>query len=169
MVSEKEFSVIVGQTKRVVLSAVRKHLPSRFDHAIDDVVQETYIRAYRALVKGSFRNESALETWLYAIARNESIRITERLSREERKVSKMKVASGERAPDEECMSFDEVGHLVEKLPEVHRQVFRLLACGKSEKEIAGELSIPHGTVKSRIARGREEMRRLREEEGYDCI
>ena len=169
MVSEKEFSVIVGQTKRVVLSAVRKHLPPRFDHAVDDVVQETYLRAYRALVKGSFRNESALETWLYAIARNESLRITERLSREERKAEKVKSSGKQAVAVEDCISIEEVGHLVERLPDVHRQVFRLLARGKSEKEIAGELSIPHGTVKSRIARGREEMRRLRKEEGYDCI
>jgi len=86
--NEKDFSLIVNRTKKVVLSAVREHLPSRFHHAIDDIVQETYLRGYRSLVKGGFRNESALETWLFAIARNETFRASARLLREEQKAEK---------------------------------------------------------------------------------
>ncbi|HEY1405165.1 MAG TPA: hypothetical protein VF857_01020, partial [Spirochaetota bacterium] len=65
---DKEFAIIVRKTKKVVLSSIGRHLPARFSHAIDDIAQESYIRAYRSLVKGAFRNESSLETWLYAIA-----------------------------------------------------------------------------------------------------
>jgi DNA-directed RNA polymerase specialized sigma24 family protein len=59
--TEREFADIVGRTKKVVLSAIEKNLASRFYHSIDDVVQETYLRAYSSLTKGKFRGESSLE------------------------------------------------------------------------------------------------------------
>lgn len=166
--SQAEFSQIVGKTKKLVLSAVREHLPSRFSHALDDVVQETYIRAYRSLVKGAFRNESSMETWLYTIARNESFRIAGKLLREEKKAEKAAGVQIMRSSDsdESKTDFEQMASLIEKLPERHRAVFRLLAGGRSEKEISKELSIPPGTVKSRISRGRIELRKLREEEDY---
>jgi hypothetical protein len=44
-VTEKEFAGIVGATKEAVLAAVRRHPAARFYHAVDDAVQETYLRA----------------------------------------------------------------------------------------------------------------------------
>jgi RNA polymerase sigma-70 factor, ECF subfamily len=168
--NEKEFSLIVNRTKKVVLSAVREHLPLRFYHAIDDIVQETYLRGYRSLVKGGFRNESAIETWLYAIARNETYRASARLLREEQKA--------EKAAGAELMHVDEsekeaglladAAQLIEQLSEPHKAVFRLMLEGKNEKEISTSLGIPPGTVKSRISRGRVELRKLREEASYEC-
>jgi RNA polymerase sigma-70 factor (ECF subfamily) len=166
--NEKDFSLIVNRTKKVVLSAIREHLPLRFYHAIDDIVQETYLRGYRNLVKGGFRNESALETWLYAIARNETFRASARLLREEQKA--------EKAAGAEMLHFDEsdletgllsdAAQLIEKLSAPHRDVFRLMLQGKNEREISTSLGIPPGTVKSRISRGRVELRKLREEASY---
>ncbi len=60
--TETEFARIVHATKAVVLSAVEKHLAGRFYHAIDDVVQETYLRAYRSLTSDKFRGDSAIST-----------------------------------------------------------------------------------------------------------
>ena len=51
-------------------------------------MQETYLRAYKALVNGKFREEAKLSTWLYTIARNEVYRMNEKLLREERKIEK---------------------------------------------------------------------------------
>jgi RNA polymerase sigma-70 factor (ECF subfamily) len=167
--NQTEFSQIVGKTKKIVLAAVREHLPSRFSHALDDVVQETYLRAYRSLVKGAFRNESSMETWLYAIARNEAYRISGRLLREETKAEKAAGIQMLRPAesDEEKNDFEQMTSLIERLSDRHREVFRLLLGGKNEKEISKELSIPPGTVKSRISRGRIELRKLREEEDYE--
>jgi RNA polymerase sigma-70 factor, ECF subfamily len=163
MLDEKEFAAIVKRTKGVVLSAVREHLPFRFGYVIDDISQETYFRAYKSLEKNGFRNESSIETWLYVIARNETLRAVSRLVREERKAEKAAESIKDSAPAEDTVDTEMLSDLIAKLSDSHRNVFRLLAAGKSEKEISGELGIPRGTVKSRISRGRIELRRLREE------
>jgi len=164
---EREFAEIVKSTKRVVLSAIRKHLPARFGHAIDDIAQETYVRAYRGLVKGSFRGDSKIETWLYVIARNETLRFSGRLEREERKERNARESFALKGGEEEpVMIMREMIDFLDRLSSPQRDVFRLLAAGKSEREIAHALSIPAGTVKSRISRGRRELVKMRKEAGY---
>jgi len=153
--TEREFADIVNRTKRIVLSAIEKNLSPRFYHAIDDVAQETYIRAYRSLEKNSFRGDSKIETWLYKIAKNESLRINQRLVREEEKVKK---ASEERAIaqqnliQEEGPSIQE--HLV-MLPEKYRSVLTLVSQGFNINDISQKLGIRPGTVKSRASRGKK--------------
>lgn len=159
--TEQDFAAIVGMTKKTVLSAVHKHLAARFSHAIDDVVQETYLRGYRHLAGGKFRNDSSLGTWLYAIARNESLRMNNRLAREEVKAVKeadrwMSLETGRSSPDD-AIGLD---LLLERLPDKYREVVALKSQGYSEREIAGRLKITAGTVKSRFSRGKELLQKL---------
>src|SRR3989339_485034 len=84
-ISEESFAKIIRETKVVVLSAVKKHLFEHYAHALDDVVQETYFKAFDSLVKEKFREESKLSTWLYVIAKNEALRMNGKLKREEQK------------------------------------------------------------------------------------
>jgi RNA polymerase sigma-70 factor, ECF subfamily len=159
--TDLEFAEIVGKTKKTVLSAVRKHLAARFFHTIDDVVQETYLRGYRHLSAGKFRNESSLETWLYAIARNESLRMNSRLAREEEKAGKeaerwMSLERERTSPDDAIS----LGGMVERLPEKYREVVSLKSQGYTEREIAGLLKINAGTVKSRFSRGKELLQKI---------
>jgi RNA polymerase sigma-70 factor, ECF subfamily len=156
-----EFAAIVGRTKKIVLSSVRKHLAARFSYAIDDVVQETYLRGYRHLSGGLFRNESSVESWLYAIARNESLRMNKKLGREEDKAERAAERQREEAPAQfssEDMAFLEV--MMGRLPEKYREVMALKAQGMPEDEIARRLSISRGTVKSRFSRGKEMLQRI---------
>lgn len=144
-----------------MLSAVRKHLAARFFHAIDDVVQETYLRGYRHLAGGKFRNESSLETWLYAIARNESLRMNDRLAREEAKA--VREADRRMSLETDQSSVDDVISLkvlLDRLPEKYRAVVALKSEGYSEQEIAMRLNINTGTVKSRFSRGKEMLQKL---------
>jgi RNA polymerase sigma-70 factor (ECF subfamily) len=165
--NEREFAKIVAETKGIVLSAIEKHLDFRFSHAIDDVVQETYLRAYKSLVKGAFREESALSSWLFAIARNESRRMNERLLREEKK-SMMKAemddfTGAEKSPAPDSADAHDIAELREaigRLPEKYGLVMRLAMDGFSTGEIAGALNIRQGTVKSRSSRGREMLQKL---------
>jgi RNA polymerase sigma-70 factor (ECF subfamily) len=159
--TELEFAAIVGRTKKIVLTAVRKHLAARFSYAIDDVAQETYLRGYRHLAGGRFRNESSIESWLYAIARNESLRMNKKLAREEEKAEKAAERLNEHP--HEWFSRDDteyLGRLIDRLPEKYREVMVLKGQGMTEHEIAGRLGINTGTVKSRFSRGKEMLQKI---------
>ena len=154
--NEREFSEIVKRTKKIVLSAIEKNMSSRFYHAIDDVAQETYIRAYRSLEKNSFRGDSAIETWLYRIAKNESLRMNQKLIREEQKAKKisenMATENSEKPdPGDKAYLLD---HLM-LLPEKYRSVLTLVSRGFNINDISVKLGIKPGTVKSRTSRGKE--------------
>jgi RNA polymerase sigma-70 factor (ECF subfamily) len=162
--TDEEFARIVQDTKGYVLSAIEHNLPERFLGAIDDVVQETYLRAYRHLEKGKFREESALSTWLYSIARNESLRMAGKLGREEKRsggeLNEEITTKGEPLFDHDR---DALQDAIDRLPESYRGVMKRVALGLSEQEIALEMSLRPGTVKSRAHRGREMLRRMLEE------
>jgi RNA polymerase sigma-70 factor, ECF subfamily len=163
--TEREFTQIVADTKRVVLSAVEKHLPHHFHHAIDDVVQETYLRAYTRLARGDYRGDAQISTWLYVIARNESRRMAGRLAREDEKSRRAGLMLTLRppAPDPADMVTEAEGlaAMLKALPEKYRAVMELAAAGLMEREIGERLGIKTGTVKSRMSRGRELLARAR--------
>jgi RNA polymerase sigma-70 factor, ECF subfamily len=156
----EEFAKIVSETKKIVLSAIEKNLAERFSDSIDDVVQETYLRAYKALSKDAFRGDSAISTWLYTIARNESLRMNEKLSREERKIEKLKSNPIQEQESEDESSLDRLFGWLKQIPEKYRVVLESYLKGKPETEIAKELNIEKGTVKSRAHRGREMLKRI---------
>lgn len=161
--TDREFAEIVQETKGIVLSAIEKHLDNRHFHAIDDVAQETYFRAFRSLKKQGFRGDSSLNTWLYTIARNESLRMNRKLGRESDKVAR-KMQETSSAEASVALDFDSDIELLresmEKLPEKYRSVMILVAEGHSIQEIAEKLDIRAGTVKSRTSRGREMLQKI---------
>jgi len=162
-VTELEFGNIVGETKKTVLAAVQKHLPARFYHSIDDVVQETYMRAFRHLSSGKFRNEAAVSSWLYTIARNESLRMARKLGREEEKMARLQEESMVNEVNDAPQYLHDMSmleNMLENIPLKYREVMLLRSRGVSEKEIAQQLGIRKGTVKSRFSRGREMLQRV---------
>ena len=165
--NENEFAGIVNSTKSIVLSAIKKNLPAQYFHSIDDVVQETYLRAYRSLIKNSFRGDSSVETWLYTIARNESLRMTKKLNREEmkqkRKAEKMdELTLQNNSYEKENISNwkMDMERVLNTIPEKYKSVMKLFSLGFTEKQIARELSLKGGTVKSRIFRGKALLRKI---------
>ena len=167
---EEAFASIIEETKSVVLKAIRKNLFSEYYYAIDDVVQETYIRAYRSLVKNKFKGQSKLSSWLFTIARNESIRMNKKLKAGERRREKYIKKNMEYLNDGKEDNIEEkiekgdlvlkLDEAVKKLPRKYEDVFDLYVKGFNEKEIARFLSISRGTVKSRIHRGKEKLRKI---------
>ncbi len=158
--TEAEFIKRIGETKALVLGAVRKHLLPRHRDAVDDVVQETYLRAFRKIE--SFEERSALGTWLYSIAKNECRRMNQKLSRradreDRQSVEHLQAEVPERAPG---VMGDEVREGLGGLPDKIRAVMEKTVNGFSEKETAEALGIPLGTVKSRASKGRELLSRI---------
>jgi RNA polymerase sigma-70 factor (ECF subfamily) len=134
---------------------------------VEDVAQETFIKAYRAL--GSFRGDSAFYTWLYRIGINTA--------------KNYLVSQGRRAPtrdvdSEDAEGFEEgellrdidtperllfskqigatVNSAMDALPEELRTAIMLREIeGMSYEDIAKIMDCPIGTVRSRIFRARE--------------
>jgi len=132
-----------------------------------DVAQEAFIKAYRAL--GNFRGDSAFYTWLYRIAINTAKNYL--LSRSRRysdyevdvqdaeQVENAPQLKGMDTPDNVLMNeqiVEVIKSAIEKLPDEMRTAIMLREFeGMSYEEIAQAMDCPVGTVRSRIFRARE--------------
>ena len=163
-VTEEQFAALVNESKGIVLSAIRMNLFERHSHAIDDVVQEVYLRAFKGLTRGKFREESKLSTWLHVIAKNESLRMNAKLGREETKkegfFSFLKLNREQVAEENTGYDSGFVNEKIGLLPELYREIVILYYEGRSENEIGQRLLLPQGTVKSRLHRGKKLMKKL---------
>ena len=134
----------------------------------EDAAQDGFVKAWRAL--GRFREGAPFRPWLLQIVANEAR--NRRRSAGRRAHLALRAAteqpSGDAAPSPEAslLSAEMRGALlaaVNELPEDQRVVIALrFFAGLSEHEVAGALSLPEGTVKSRSARALDRLR-----ESYD--
>jgi RNA polymerase sigma-70 factor (ECF subfamily) len=141
----------------------------------EDLVQETYLRAYRGF--GGFTEGTNLKAWLYRILTNTFINIYRAKQRRPdetdledvedlylyRRLGGLEAASRGRSAEDELMDFftdAEVKEAVEALPEQFRLAVILADVeGFAYKEIADILDIPIGTVMSRLHRGRKALQK----------
>jgi len=166
-----QFTCIVRDTKASVLSAISRTLKPDYAHMIDDVVQETYIRAYNSLKKNQFRYESSMNTWLYTIARNESLRLNAKLNKQKNMEQDLDDSSvknqmlfddrlqycdtNHNASD---IKLEKIKTIISNLPLKYKSVLELDILGFKDWQIAEKLKISLGTVKSRNSRAREKVR-----------
>ena len=139
----------------------------RTSEDVEDITQEAFIKAYRALPR--FRGESAFYTWLYRIAVNTA---NNHLASASRRLQQVEIEAegaetGEVAqaltdPDdpEGSLRSDQlrhaISHAIEALPPDLRSALTLREFdGLSYAEIADVMGCPVGTVRSRIFRARE--------------
>ena len=172
---ETAFAEIMQRYRHRIFHVAFGLLRNRSD--AEEVTQDTFIRAHRGLVK--FRGGSSFSTWLYRIAVNlshnrywyyfrrraqDSISLDRALTPDSRATFSELVADGMPDPAEESMTseFSElVNRCVEQLDARHREVLNLRNdLNRSYEEIATTLGINTGTVKSRIARARANLRAL---------
>jgi RNA polymerase sigma-70 factor (ECF subfamily) len=140
-----------------------------------DVSQEVFLTIYRKL--NTFRGESSLKTWIYCIAANRAsnrcrwwnrlrrrgtVSLEEHLSNEPGQDHSRDLRSGVRNPEDELLLQEErqlVENALRRLPLQHRiAVIMRDIDGLSYEEIAESMQVSLGTVKSRIARGREMLK-----------
>jgi RNA polymerase sigma-70 factor (ECF subfamily) len=163
---KQAFNLLVEKYQRKLARLLSRFI--RDSAEVEDVTQEAFIKAYRALP--AFRGDSAFYTWLYRIGINTA--------------KNYLMAMGRRAPTstevgaEEAEGFDEgeqlrdintpesvllsneiaetVNSTIEQLPEELRRAIQMREIeGMSYEDIAQAMDCPIGTVRSRIFRARE--------------
>jgi RNA polymerase sigma-70 factor, ECF subfamily len=135
-----------------------------------DLTQEIFLRIYRHL--GSFGGRSSLKTWIFRIAINHC---RDRLSRwrpltqplgDDPGAGEVAYVDPSRGPEDLAVAADEGRRVAEGLaglPAAFREAVVLRDIeGLSYEEIAEVLGVRIGTVRSRIARGRDQLRTLLE-------
>jgi RNA polymerase sigma-70 factor (ECF subfamily) len=121
----------------------------------DELVQEVMLKVWQKA--GAFNAEkAAASTWIYTIARNSRTDLFRRLQKFDTPLSADDV-SGSQESEEAFMVLhqkrgrDKIKALINELPNDQAQILaKVYMEGKSHSEVAGELSIPLGTVKSRV-------------------
>lgn len=163
------FDLLVRKYQHKVAKLIARYVRDRRE--VEDVTQEAFIKAYRA-IRG-FRGESAFYTWLYRIAVNTAKNYLESLGRRppsaDMEVEGAELTElGERlreqaTPERELLTSeiaDTVLRTIQKLPEDLRTAIMLREIdGLSYEEIAQVMDCPIGTVRSRIFRAREAIDR----------
>ncbi|MGL9750507.1 MAG: RNA polymerase sigma factor RpoE [Symbiopectobacterium sp.] len=161
---QKSFNLLVVRYQHKVANLVSRYVPPG---DVLDVVQESFIKAYRALE--SFRGDSAFYTWLYRIAVNTAKNYLIAQGRRpplsdvdanDAKNYETASALKEISNPENLMLSEELRSIVfrtiEALPEDLRMAITLRELdGLSYEEIAAIMGCPVGTVRSRIFRARE--------------
>jgi len=168
---EDAYEQLLQRYEQPVYGLVYRLLGSQPDAC--DVVQETFLKVFRGV--NTFREQSSLRTWIYRIAVNEAHnhrRWFVRHGRREISMESERADHGnmlEHAPDPGRSPFEqamdsETRRLIERALAQINPVFRTAVVLRdiqnlSYEEIAEILQVSLGTVKSRILRGREALRR----------
>jgi RNA polymerase sigma-70 factor (ECF subfamily) len=164
---KRAFEMLVEKYHRRLLRLLSRLV--RNPEEVEDVAQETFIKAYRALPK--FRGDAAFYTWLYRIgvntAKNFLVRrsralptVSERLHADEDDSGRERfVVEDINTPESELLSKQvayAVNEAIEALPQELRTAITLRELeGLRYEEIADAMNCPIGTVRSRIFRARE--------------
>ncbi|HET6571880.1 MAG TPA: sigma-70 family RNA polymerase sigma factor [Solirubrobacterales bacterium] len=131
----------------------------------EEAVQETFLRAWRAGER--FDPElGSLRTWLFAILRNVVIDLSRA------RAVRPGVAEGGVEPSveplEEALLAWQLEEALRRIGEQHRQVLvETYYRGRPYGEVAAELGVPEGTVKSRVYYGLRALKMALEEIGYE--
>ncbi len=163
---KRAFELLVVKYQRKINRLVSRLVRDAAE--VEDVTQEAFIKAYRALAQ--FRGESAFYTWLYRIAINTAKNYLASNNRRAPTTTENDAEEAETFDDadqlrdintpESLMMSRQVGQAVSKavdaLPEELRTAIQLREIeGMSYEEIAELMNCPIGTVRSRIFRARE--------------
>jgi RNA polymerase sigma-70 factor, ECF subfamily len=171
--AEEAYEILIERYQQPVYNLVCRLMNDSSDAA--DIVQEVFLKVFRSI--GSFRGGSSLKTWIYRIAVNEAYNHRRWFSRHQRQEVAFAAPEGvpsyeeslrdpgrtpfDQAADHEAQALVELA--LEKLnPRFRAAVVLRDIEDLSYDEIASVLEISLGTVKSRITRGREALRKILE-------
>lgn len=155
---DEAFPDLIRETQHGIYSGIRRLVPSAAD--AEDLAQETFIRAYRALSAYSTERvlELKLRSWLWTIALNLCRNAARTRSRRPRTVvlDRDAVAPGS-GPEAEALAADENARwagILGRLPAAqHHAVVLRHVVGLTYSEISAVTGRPEGTVKADVHRG----------------
>jgi RNA polymerase sigma-70 factor (ECF subfamily) len=156
--SNDAFEVLVDRYRAPIV-----RLAYRLTHDADeakDIAQDAFLRAYNRL--GDFHSERPFSRWLFVIARNASLDAIRRRRHAATYVATELVGPSDPGPEELALRNDEASRVhvaLGSLPAKYRDVLHLYYLrGLRYREIAVELDIPIGTVKTYISRAKRRLR-----------
>lgn len=173
--SEEAFSWLIATYHQPIYSVIARMLQNPADAA--DVTQDVFIKVFRGI--SSFHGESSLRTWMYRIALHEASNQRRWWSRHSRKEVTIEAETGhsmdgqalcikDTLVDENESPFDTAAHeeirahVEAELRQVHEPFRTVLILrdieGMAYEEIAEILNVNLGTVKSRLMRGRTQLK-----------
>lgn len=167
--NQDAFKKLMDRHRTAIFHIVLKIVRNR--EAADDLVQETFMKAFSSLA--TYRSEYKFSTWIYRIAANASIDYLRKqriktLSLDSPPDSidgpiEIEVADNSYNPEKDLVEREQrlsINDAIDSLPEKYRVVILYRhKDDKSYEEIAEALSIPIGTVKARIFRARELLKK----------
>ena len=171
------FEELVRQTESLVYNMALRSTGGD-EHDASDLTQDIYIKVWRSLP--SFRGDSQFSTWLYRIVqnasadrarklkRNQTVSLTVENDDEER--GEMEIEDLSPNPEEMTLEKESAGAVKEalsRLSDAHREVLELRYIhGYSVLEICKITETDEGTVKSRLFRAREKLKKVLEKGNF---
>ena len=173
---EAAYQALVEKYQNALYHHIRRIIRDRSE--IDDLVQESFIKAFSALE--SYSSQYAFSTWLYKIATNHAIDFLRKKRLRTQSIDKpIRTKEGEMEVELPDTTYRPDRHIVEDQrktliqeaidalpPKYYRVIVLRHQHEKSYEEIARELDLPLGTVKAHIFRARELLNKyLRDKRG----
>jgi len=163
---KQAFNLLVVKYQRKLTRLLSRFIRDQAE--VEDVTQEAFIKAYRALP--AFRGDSAFYTWLYRIGINTAKNYLMAMGRRAPTSTEVEAEDAEgfeegeqlrdiNTPESVLLSneiAETVNSTIERLPEELRRAIQMRELeGMSYEDIAQAMDCPIGTVRSRIFRARE--------------
>ena len=164
------FGILVRETERMVYNLALRMMGDREDAL--DMSQEAYMRAYRSI--GRFEGNCSFSSWMYTLTRNVCLDELKKKKKfsvstltdsdEDGEVREREIADERTQPDvvyEKKERAESVRRALDEMGEGQREILLLYDIeGYSYKDIARMLDIDIGTVKSRLFRARDKLRKI---------
>jgi RNA polymerase sigma factor (sigma-70 family) len=159
------YTFLQKKYKKIVLTLIRRMIKDEDD--VDDLVQETFIKAFSAL--NSFQYGYSFSSWIYRIASNNCIDFLRKKRFTMVSISgqyddsdedhEIEIKDNSYQPDINLMNDEKKQLLldaIEKLPENYREIIKMRHEEDMDyKEISDKLNLPLGTVKAHLFRARK--------------
>ena len=155
------FGDLVARYQKLVTSVAWRYGVQREE--IEDVVSEVFFKVYRNL--GRYRPDHPFSTWLYRLAANHVVDHGRRKKREAgRTEMPRQIVDTAPGPSESAEGRERAdlvrGALQDVTPRYREVLFLVYIEGMLVADVARQLGLPQGTVKSRLKRGRDALRRI---------